>query len=415
MDRAGERDDLRWMRRAIRIASGPGLAVSPNPRVGAVLAAGSELLAEGRHMRFGGRHAERWALDRWQRGGRRLPRGATLYISLEPCTHVGKTPPCVDAILSAGVSSVAVALVDPDPRVRGRGIRALRRAGVHVSVGLMAGEAEMLNRPYLVLRREGRARVRLKIAATLDGRVADASGASRWITGTDSRRHVARLRSACDAVVVGSGTVRADDPRLTVRLVDTGRRSWPPGRIVISGGLGFDPDCRVAVAWRRETAGVRGLTGRAVGNWVERNDGRGWIRRPRLVVAASSPPRRRAAAFASRGWEVWDLPSGSRGVDLNALARKAADEGLPDLLIEPGPRLAGSFLSEGPVDEILLFLAPTMLGASGRGWMEHVASRRLPDALRLTWEGTPRRLGGDLLVELAGPGGGAIVPPRRGA
>lgn len=402
--------DRARMREALDLAGrGIGLA-SPNPMVGALLVDGKgQKLAAGYHSRFGGLHAERRLLS-VMGDGRLISRNAILYLTLEPCAHQGKTPPCVDALIASRIRHFVIATADPDPRTAGRGIRALRAAGRDVRVGLLRSEAREMNAPFFLAQEEGRARVTLKIASTLDGRIADFTGRSRWITGADSRREVARLRDACDAIVVGSGTVDADDPRLRSY---SAHRS--PSRIVISSRLDFDPDCRLARIWRKEEssrfcrdldqAGPRFVQGNWIGRPWGRRGGTRWSRRPRLIAVTAHPKEDRIAGFRSRGWEIWEHPDRLGRVDLRAVSRRAKEEGLTDLLVEPGPRLASGFLQSGPVDRILLFLAPTVLGGS-RGWTADLPPLPLSRIVRGAILGPPRLHGGDIQIAIGGAGRG---------
>lgn len=400
------------MRRALRLAARGAGATSPNPMVGAVLAVGEEVVAEGYHARFGGPHAERRLLASLGARGKQAPARSVLYLSLEPCTYHGKTPPCVEALLGTRIRRAVIATKDPNPIVTGRGIRALRRAGWEVRTGLLSEEARRLIRPFTLAAGEGRARVTLKIASTLDGMLADHEGGSRWITGPEARQSVRWLRSWSDAIVVGRGTVEIDDPRLRPRT----KTDWSPSRIVVDERLSVDPDCRLARLWRREVAGSPAVPTGATGNWVPVPSGRGgtrWIRRPRLIVATATPDERRLRRFTRKGWEVWQLPNLTGRVDLPGLARRAAREGLIDLLVEPGPELAGGFLRNGPVDRIFLYLAPKILGGD-KSWGGMMQALPLARALHAFPAIPPLRVGEDLLLCWEGPGGAALVPPRRG-
>jgi diaminohydroxyphosphoribosylaminopyrimidine deaminase / 5-amino-6-(5-phosphoribosylamino)uracil reductase len=395
------------MGRALALAARGVGAVSPNPAVGAVLVARGEVIAEGYHRRFGGPHAERHLFA--SLGKRAIPRDAILYLTLEPCTYEGKTPACIDLLLDSPIGKFVIAMADPNPRVRGRGIRRLRADGREVTLGVMREEVGRLIAPFTWSQRSGRARVVLKMGSTIDGRLADHRGRSRWITSPDARSLVGGLRGLADAIVVGRGTVEADDPRL--------RSPGPAGhgvsRIVLSTSLAFDPECRLARIWRRESpqSGTTGWDLRK-GNWVARQ-GRGgrlhWTRAPRLIVATTDPSVRRLNRFERSGWEVWRLASSAQGIDLQAFAERASDEGLIDLFVEPGPTLAASFLDSGPVDRILLFLAPSIVGG-GMGWTDRLSPRALPRAIRGAYSVPLGRVGDDLCVALEGIGGRAIVP-----
>ncbi|HXG16876.1 MAG TPA: bifunctional diaminohydroxyphosphoribosylaminopyrimidine deaminase/5-amino-6-(5-phosphoribosylamino)uracil reductase RibD, partial [Calidithermus sp.] len=235
-------DDERFMRRALALAERARGLTSPNPLVGAVVVRDGQVVGEGFHEAAGRPHAEVAALEA---AGDRA-RGATLYVTLEPCVHQGRTPPCLPRLLASGVARVVVAATDPDPRVDGRGVAALQAAGVSVSVGVLGEEAARQNRAFFTAMRYGRPLVTLKAAATLDGRIADVHGRSRWITGEAARREAHRLRSEHDAIVVGIGTVLSDDPALTVRL----GRPWPrePWRVVLDALGRTPPTARVLTA-----------------------------------------------------------------------------------------------------------------------------------------------------------------------
>ncbi|MEZ4653459.1 MAG: dihydrofolate reductase family protein [Candidatus Eisenbacteria bacterium] len=283
---------------------------------------------------------------------------------------------------------VVVATLDPNPSVRGRGVARLRKAGIEVEIGPGAREALALNLPYFQRHLYERAWIELKEAITLDGRVADSGGRSRWITGPEARRIVHRDRARADALVIGAGTLRADDPELTVR--DTPGST--PTRIVIDSRLRISPEARVWQAWHADSGGRRpGSEGRPIGrrdtptvsgNFVRRSDGR-WLRRPRLILATvRGVPGGRLERFRERGWEPWLLPARGGHVSLPALARRAAREGLHHLLVEAGPTLAQAWLEADLVDALTLYMAPKVLG--GRfGW---TGSFQSPLARAPHWE-----------------------------
>lgn len=340
------------MRRALALAA-RGRNVSPNPMVGCVLLKAGRIIGSGFHRRAGGPHAEPQALAR---AGARA-RGATAFVNLEPCApYPGKrTPSCADALIRAGVRRVVAAMPDPNPAVRGRGLALLRRAGVRVEAGLLAPEARALNRPFAVFARERRPWVTLKAAATLDGRMEDSARRSRWITSPEARALARRLRAAHDAVLVGSGTVLADNPRL-----------WAPGarplKVVLDGRGRVRPNARLF-----KTPG------------------------PVLVISA------RARRDLPRGAQCLCLPSRGGRFSPSSVLRALAHRGVGRLFIEGGSAVHSSFLDAGLVDEVFLFLAPRLLGgASARSFYEG-RGRALSKSLDLG-ELSVRRIGPDLLV-----------------
>jgi diaminohydroxyphosphoribosylaminopyrimidine deaminase/5-amino-6-(5-phosphoribosylamino)uracil reductase len=323
--------DLKWMDRALELAELGRYTVSPNPMVGAVLVRAGRVISEASHRRAGGPHAEAAALAR--AGGR--ARGADLYVTLEPCAHFGRTPPCADAIVEAGVSRVIVGSRDPHPLVRGRGLRRLSRAGVKVLSADAARRrrAEDQNEKFRIWADERRPFVLAKWGASLDGRIATFRGESRWITGTAARRRALLLREEYDAVLVGAGTVLADDPRLTRRL---GRNTTTLWRIVLDGRL-------------RAPEGAR----------IFRESGN------RVVLTALPESHPRARRLARRGVEVWSFPSRREGrVDLRRAAAAMARREITSVLVEGGAETLGSFFDAGLADRIAVFIAPRILGGA---------------------------------------------------
>ena len=299
------------MNRALGLAAMARHRTSPNPMVGAVIVRGDRVLGEGHHRRAGGPHAEVAAL----RAAGRAARGAKMYVTLEPCAHKGRTGPCADAIIAAGIAEVVVAMRDPDPRVSGKGIARLKAAGIRVRVGDGARDAELLNRRWLGARREGRPYLAVKYAATLDGKIAASDGSSTWITGPAARAEVHRLRQAYDAIVVGAGTVIKDDPQLTARLPGDRPAARQPVRVVVDGRLRIRPDARVLDP---------ALPGRAI------------------VVTTPEGFRRRGAAFKRRGVDVRALRPRSDGrIGAADLLRELAGEGIASVLVEGGRRQLG--------------------------------------------------------------------------
>lgn len=326
--------DAPW-ERVFALAERGRYSTSPNPRVGAVLVDGEGRVAgEGHHDRAGGAHAEVEALAA---AGERA-RGATLLVNLEPCASHGRTPPCVEALVTAGVRRVVCSLEDPDPRTAGRGIRRLREQGLEVEVGAFAEEAERLNEAFLLSVRQQRPFVHLKWAASLDGRTAARGGASKWITGEEARADALRLREEHDAILVGAGTVLADDPMLTRRL-GLNRSVVPHRRIVLDGALRVPSAARVFE--KREGTEV-------------------W-----LATAASgerAEDLRRFAPFYEKRVEVVPLPTTPAGLDLAVLLSRLRDLDVRSLLVEGGGRTAWSFLAAGFADRVTAYMAPLLLG-----------------------------------------------------
>lgn len=356
------------LRRALGLAERGRGRVSPNPLVGAVLARGDEVIGEGHHAELGGVHAEAAALEDCRSRGAD-PAGATMYVTLEPCAHHGRQPPCTEAIVSAGLARVVVASDDPSEKASGRGPGVLRDEGIAVELadGPEAAAARLLNQAFRKHARTGRPLVTFKSAISLDGRVATASGESKWISGRESRALVHRWRAEADAVAVGIGTALADDPLLTARDVDAPRQ---PARVV------FDSSARLPL-----DSALVGSASRA----------------RLLVVVAPAAPAERTAALESAGAELIVAGGAGAGQVSVALAELGRRE-ITSLLLEGGATLAGSFLDAGEVDEMRLFIAPIVLGGRGaRAVIAGEGAARIEDAQRALatqWE----RSGDDLLV-----------------
>jgi diaminohydroxyphosphoribosylaminopyrimidine deaminase/5-amino-6-(5-phosphoribosylamino)uracil reductase len=327
------------MRRALELAGRGLYSTHPNPRVGAVLVRDQEIVGEGWHERAGGPHAEPLAI----RAAGERARGATAYVTLEPCCHHGRTPPCVDALLAAGVRRVVFAIADPNPRVNGGGAKLLRQAGVEVASGLLAREAADLNAGFLLRMREGRPFVRLKTGASLDGRTALANGKSQWITSEEARADVQHWRARSSAVLTSADTVLADDPRLDVRIA-TPRQ---PLRVVL--------DRRRRV---RRSAKILAPPGEVLV----------------FTAAAAGTKRRAAAPGAARIETVRTLRS---HLDLRQVFRRLAELDINEVLVEAGPSLSGALLSAGLVDEWLLYVAPRLLGPHARPLAQFAKLTRL--------------------------------------
>jgi diaminohydroxyphosphoribosylaminopyrimidine deaminase/5-amino-6-(5-phosphoribosylamino)uracil reductase len=350
MSRSSRPDEARYMARALALAGRGRGRTSPNPIVGAVVVRAGRVVGSGWHRRAGADHAEVVALR--QAGPK--ARGATLYCTLEPCAHHGRTPPCVDAIVQAGVRRCVVALRDPHDIVDGRGLRRLRQAGIEVAVGLLEREAREALGGYWRVHREGLPRVTWKLAVTLDGKMADGAGRSRWITGPESRRQVHRLRAESDAVVIGAGTARADDPRLTAR---------PAG-----GAGGVRQPLRVVCDTRLRLPLTLRLFGPALAKGT-------------VVACGPAAPAARARALERRGVTVWRLPLAAGKVSPRAVARRLARAGRHDVLLESGPTLGTAWLAAGLVGRIALFTAPRVLGAEGLAWCGPLGGGSLARAL----------------------------------
>ncbi|MFH1723921.1 MAG: bifunctional diaminohydroxyphosphoribosylaminopyrimidine deaminase/5-amino-6-(5-phosphoribosylamino)uracil reductase RibD [Elusimicrobiota bacterium] len=370
--------DARFMRRALTLA-GRGLGrVSPNPMVGCVLVKGGRVVAEGWHRRFGGPHAEPDAL---RRAGARA-RGATVYINLEPCCYRGKTPPCTEALIRAGVRRVVAAMTDPNPKVSGKGLATLRRAGIAVTTGVLEDEARALNRAFATWVTRKRPYVILKAATSLDGRIETSARRSKWITSPEARALSRRMRAGVDAILVGVGTVLADDPHLTASPEGSGARPHTKlrgGRGAASPEGRRDPirvilDSRLRIPLRSKA-----LTGPG-----------------RAIIATAVAPNGRVAA--SEAVHCIRVPRRKGGLDLRALLKKLAAEGIASLLVEGGSRVHTAFLEAGLVDELRLFMAPRLIGgAAARTFFEGRGFRTLDASPRLA-EIDVRRVGPDLLV-----------------
>jgi diaminohydroxyphosphoribosylaminopyrimidine deaminase/5-amino-6-(5-phosphoribosylamino)uracil reductase len=342
------------MRQALRLAEAGRGFVEPNPMVGAVvLDAAGQLVGQGWHPRFGGPHAEVVALA--EAGA--AARGGTLYVTLEPCCHHGKTPPCTEAVLRAGLRRVVAAMPDPFPKVAGAGLRILREAGLDVTVGVCEAEAEALNAPYLMRVRAGRPWVIAKWAMTLDGRIATRTGDSRWISSEESRRTVHNLRGRVDAVIVGRGTVLADDPQLTAR---------PPGprtatRVILTRSGDLPQHCQL-----RQTA-----------------------RDVPVLILTHAGTEEKLAGWAADGAEVVGLPAG-----IDAVLAELGRRHMTNVLVEGGAGVLGAFAEAGRIDEVWAFVAPIVVG--GRDALSPVGGQgvdRVADGLRLQ----------EPLIERSGP------------
>ncbi|GAB1408509.1 bifunctional diaminohydroxyphosphoribosylaminopyrimidine deaminase/5-amino-6-(5-phosphoribosylamino)uracil reductase RibD [Thermomonas brevis] len=352
--------DHAMMARALRLAERGAFTTKPNPMVGCVVARGDEVVGEGWHQRKGGPHAEVFAL---QAAGERAS-GATAYVTLEPCAHTGSTGPCADALIEAGVARVVAAMRDPFPKVDGAGFERLRAAGIEVQDGLMEAQARELNRGFLSRIVRGRPWLRVKLASSLDGRTATASGESKWISGEASRHDVQRWRARSGALLAGAGTVLLDDPQLTVRLGDD-TDFVPPLRVVLDPGL-------ATVARGR----------------VREGDA------PTLYLHApdAKVPRELTSDHAA-------VPVHRNLFDLKAVLALLAERGINEVQLESGATLAGAFLAEGLVDEVLLYVAPVLLGERSRPLFDGLHIDAMDERMRLGVVET-RSIGEDLRILL---------------
>ena len=354
------------MRRALELAEGGRGLTSPNPMVGAVVVAADGLVVgEGFHRRAGELHAEVEALGA---AGPRA-RGGTLYVTLEPCSHHGRTPPCSPVVVASGVARVVAALVDPNPRVAGGGLAGLRHAGIEVTTSVLAAEAARQNRAFLTAMRERRPHVTLKAAMTLDGKIADVHGGAQWITGPAARRRAHRLRSEADAIIVGVTTVLRDDPALTVRL----DRPWPrePWRIVLDTTGRTPPAARLIAAGRPERS---------------------------LIAVGTGAPEVAIARLAETGATVRRYPARDGRVDVSAVLADLFGHEVRAVLVEGGGEVHAAFLGAGVVDRVAIFVAPLLVGGAAAPGAVGGGGRELKSAVRLG-EFEVTRCGDDLLLE----------------
>ena len=324
--------DRDMMRRALALAAEGRFSTSPNPRVGCIIAHGGQIVGQGFHLKAGGPHAEVHAL----RQAGENARGATAYVTLEPCSHYGRTPPCAEALIQAGVSRVVAAIADPNPQVAGKGLAMLSAAGIRTESGLLETEARELNRGFLSRIERGRPFVRLKCAASLDGKTALSDGLSQWITGEAARHDVQILRAESCAVLTGIGTVLADDPQLSVRAFPTLRQ---PLRIVLDSRLRLPPTAKLLADPES----------------------------PVLLLTAVPPEKYPAALAAVPHLDILTVPAAADGrISLPAALPLLAERGIGELLVEAGATLCGAFLQAGLADEIVLYQAGKILGGNAR-------------------------------------------------
>ncbi len=355
-------EHTKYMIRCIELAQQGFGNVHPNPMVGCVIVRNNKIVSEGYHREYGGPHAEINAL---KVAGSKA-KGSTVYVNLEPCAHYGKTPPCVDALIEAGVAEVVIAVKDPNPLVRGRGIKKLKAAGISVTVGILEEEARLLNKKFFYAMEKGRPYVAVKVAQTLDGRMVDAFGQSQWITSEESRAEGHRIRSIYDAVMVGAHTVVTDNPELTVRFVH-GRN---PVRIVLDGKLTSPLGAKVFITKNARTILITSIPA------MEKN-------------------RKKVVELEKKGVEVYGIGESAK-IEISGLLKVLSRLGITSLMIEGGTSVISQFFSEGYIQKLYCFVAPTLLGGG--------VSFTLPKPMRLS---KPRRLefnkvqtiGSDIYIE----------------
>jgi diaminohydroxyphosphoribosylaminopyrimidine deaminase/5-amino-6-(5-phosphoribosylamino)uracil reductase len=356
-------DDEYWMKRVLRLAEKGRGRTSPNPMVGAVLIKDGRTVGEGYHARAGEAHAEIIAL---KKAGAEA-RGATLYTNLEPCSHYGKTPPCAPALIEAGVKRVVVGMEDPNPLVKGKGLKMLKNAGLNVNVGILEEDCQRLNEAFCKYIQTGEPFVILKVAATLDGKIATQYGESKWITGEKSRRLVHRLRNQVDCVLVGVGTIFKDDPLLTARI----KGGKDPFRIILDSRLKIQEKARVIEQKPEKT----------------------------ILATTKLAPEEKVDYLVKKGVRVLILDAIHEQVNLKSLLRKLGEMEMTALLVEGGSEINGSFLNQGLVDKIFLFLSPRLLGGDqSPGIFGGKGITRLEDAVVFD-KMKVKKVGEDLLLE----------------
>lgn len=353
--------DVKYMKRALTLARKGIGRTSPNPAVGCVIVKDGMIIGEGWHKKAGGPHAEVFALEM----AGEAARNADVYVTLEPCCHSGKTPPCSQALISAGVGRVFAAMADPNPKVNGNGLRTLEEAGIPTECGMMEREARAINCPFIKHVTTGLPHITYKCAMTLDGKIATFAGESRWISGEGSRRFVHRLRSRCDGVMVGVDTIIADDPQLTVRHV-RGKNPW---RIIVDSTLRTPESVNVL---------SRSLAPKTIIATIEQN--------PRIHLR-----------YLQRGVTILVCREKNGKVDLEDMLRQLGEKNIQSILLEGGSRLAGEALKLGFIDECIFFYAPKVIGSDGFSPLAITGISSMNDALLFT-DVTVQRMGADIVV-----------------
>jgi diaminohydroxyphosphoribosylaminopyrimidine deaminase/5-amino-6-(5-phosphoribosylamino)uracil reductase len=342
--------DHQYMSLALRLAAQGLYTTQPNPRVGCVIVKDGQVIGRGAHLKAGEPHAEVYAL----REAGEAASGADAYVTLEPCNHHGRTPPCVDALIKAGIRRVVAAMQDPNPLVAGQGLGVLRQAGIKVDVGLMEKEAVALNPGFISVMTHGRPYVRSKIAASLDGKTALSNGQSQWITGTAARQDVQHWRAQASAIMTGIGTVLADDPSMTVRLEGTSRQ---PLRIIVDSQLQTPLHCKM-------------LEPELLGQSP-------------LLIAYASDPNKISEQLLAKGAQLLQLPNAQGQVDLNALLKALAQRNITEVLLEAGQGLNGAMQQANLIDEFIFYYAPKLLGGTAQNMLSMDAFTAMTQAIDL--------------------------------
>ena len=390
--------DSLWMARALKLAERGLYTTSPNPRVGCVLVRNGDVVGEGWHERAGEPHAEAHAL---QAAGE-AAHGATAYVTLEPCSHHGRTPPCADALIQAGVARVVVAVQDPNPQVAGQGIEKLRAAGIEVECGLMEAAARELNIGFFARMTRGMPWVRSKIAMSLDGRTALNNGESKWITGEAARQDVQHWRARSCAVLTGIGTVLADDPQLNVREstpTSSAENTFsPPLMEPLAIRLGHQKTMtKSLVMIRGGRGGLRQPLRAVVDNALRMPPNARMLQQHGAVVYTATQDAQKIAALEQAGARVMVLPDAGGQVDAAAVLRDLVAQGCNEVLVEAGSKLNGALLKAGLVDELVLYLAPQLLGDMARGMAQLGELTSLDQRIELEWKDV-RHVGKDLRI-----------------
>lgn len=346
--------DHAFMARALQLAERGLFSTTPNPRVGCVIVKDNKIIGEGWHQKAGSPHAEINAL--MQAG--MAAQGATVYVTLEPCSHHGRTPPCADALIGTGVARVVAAMQDPNPNVSGSGLARIKAAGITVECGLLETQARALNEGFIKRMVLGHPLVRIKTASSLDGKTALSSGESKWITGEAARADVHHLRARSCAILTGIGTVLADNPQMNVRGIDSARQ---PIKVIVDSTLQTPPESNI-------------------------------LQGAKTIIACVSPDTKKAAALEAGGAEILCLPGANGKVDLHALLSRLAQKGINEVMTEAGPRLNGALLAAGLVDEWVQYLAPCLLGSQARSLFELTEPANMAE--RLNWQLADQRMVG---------------------